>query len=377
MCCPPRPKQGEGSIDTIGIVPLHYTITDLGDSATHDIGLFRLSPYRRDASGSYLRSIFKQLAINNAGQVVGSTKTQGKDGNWLDKPFLWTRSSRSTEFGIPEEQSMSPTAISNAGLVAGGAHGFGHMKAFVWDSSHGVTELGTLGGRWSCANSLNELGQVVGESETPNGQFHAFFWEGGVMSDLGALGGDYSSAQAVNKNGQVVGSIFKPTDGFVRPHKAFLWTRSGGMTDLGTLGGVDSEARAVNDKGEVAGTSKTVQGYNRAFIWHPDSGMIDLGTLGGRDSSANAINNAGQVVGWSEVIWGDTVQRHAFLWDHGNMIDLSSLPDVKAAGWSEMTEAIGINDQGQIIGLGSRESEADFALYPFLLTPVPPLANGR
>jgi hypothetical protein len=55
------------------------------------------------------------------------------------------------------------------------------------------------------------------------------------------------------------------------------------------------------------------------------------------------------------------------------MIDLSSLPEVKAAGWSELTNAMGINDHGQIVGYGLRAGE----LRNFLLTPEPPLASGR
>jgi hypothetical protein len=71
-------------------------------------------------------------------------------------------------------------------------------------------------------------------------------------------------------------------------------------------------------------------------------------------------------------LWGDSESR-AFLWDNGRMIDLSSLPEVKAAGWSELTNAMGINDHGQIVGYGLRAGE----LRNFLLTPEPPLASGR
>jgi len=277
---------------------------------------------------------------------------------------------------FPEKRLVinNPLQVVAAGIgEIVGRNAFGKRAIFL-DPGHGVTDLGTLGGEWSHANALNDLDQVVGQSETANGQSHAFLWEGGVMTDLG-LSADESSAQAISKSGQVVGGWrIKSKEGVESPRTAFLWTRSGGMTDLGTLGGVDSEANSINDKGEVVGTSKTVQGYNRAFLWHTDSGMVDLGILGGRDSSANAINNVGQVVGWSEITWGDTQQRRAFLWDHGKMIDLSSLPDVKAAGWSELTEAVGINDQGQIVGFGVHEGKGRFF---FLLTPVPPLANGR
>jgi probable HAF family extracellular repeat protein len=372
-CQPDLVERARESAATTGMPVLRYSVSDLGkriDQAQDCGGVGRMFML----GGS-------ELAINNAGQVVGVIAS---DDQWPGKPFFWTRSSGMTELGDVLGKFIGPYAISDAGRVAGsgpirrsGEAGH-HDHALLWDPGHGITDLGTLGGKWSCAYSLNDLGQVVGMSEMPNDQIetlhlHAFLWEGGVMNDLGGLGGGISLAHGINESSQVVGMIVESADGDVGTAKAFLWTRSGGMTDLGTLGGVWNRASAINDKGEVVGTSTTIQGYNHAFIWHMDTGMVDLGTLGGRDSSANAINNARQVVGWSEVIWGDTEQRHAFLWDHGNMIDLSSLPEVMAAGWSELTEAKGINDHGQIVGFGVREGKD----HVFLLTPEPPIANGH
>jgi probable HAF family extracellular repeat protein len=318
-----------------------------------------------------------------------------------------------------DEHLLFPYSISNFGQIAGvgnidpklGAH------ALLWDPDSGITDLGTLGGGYSYAASMNGHRQVVGGSQTADRQTHAFFWDAGVMIDLGAPGGDSSEAWSINNSGQVVGRIQGKAETGGWLSKAFLWTCSEGMVELGTLGGkesrasaindqgevvgtaktsqgydrafkwhpdtgmvelgtlggISSEASAINEKGEVVGNAKTPQGYNRAFKWHPDTGMVDLGTLGGRDGSAKAINNAGQVVGSSEVVWGDRWEERAFLWDNGRMIDLSSLPEVKAAGWSELTEAMGINDHGQIVGYGIRAGE----LRNFLLTPEPPLANGR
>ncbi len=308
--------------------------------------------------------------------------------------------------------------ISHSGQIVGEGHvSLKGPHALLWDPDSGITDLGTLGGSHSWAESMNDHGQVVGGSETADRQSHAFFWDAGVMTDLGAPGGDGSRANSINNTGQVVGVIFSDIASGNYLSKAFLWTRGGGMVelgtlggkesrasaindrgevvgtakttqgydhafiwrpdtgmvDLGTLGGVSSEARAINEKGEVVGTAKTTQGYNRAFVWHPDTGMVDLGTLGGRDSSAKAINNTGQVVGSSEVVWGHRWEERAFLWDNGRMIDLSSLPEVQAAGWSKLYDAMGINDHGQIVGYGIRAGE----LRNFLLTPAPPLANGR
>src|ERR1700744_3515754 len=48
-----------------------------------------------------------------------------------------------------------------------------------------VTDLGTLGGAKSCAYAVNNVGQVVGESDTPTRATHAFQWQNGKMNDLG------------------------------------------------------------------------------------------------------------------------------------------------------------------------------------------------
>jgi len=39
-----------------------------------------------------------------------------------------------------------------------------------------ITDLGTLGGRYSGARCINNLGQVVGESDTASGYPHATLW---------------------------------------------------------------------------------------------------------------------------------------------------------------------------------------------------------
>ena len=113
--------------------------------------------------------------------------------------------------------------------------------------------------------------------------------------DLGTLGGTYSEALAVNDLGQVVGASY--TAGVPLLH-AFLWTAHDGMIDLGTLGGRYSGATWVNNGGQVVGESTVASdGSFHAFLWTASEGMIDLGTLGGPVSAAQAVNESGQVVG--------------------------------------------------------------------------------
>jgi probable HAF family extracellular repeat protein len=71
--------------------------------------------------------------------------------------------------------------------------------------------------------------------------------------------------------------------------------------------------------------------------------ITDLGTLGGSSTTAYGVNNLGQVVGTSETA---QAASHAFLWEAGQMTDLS-LPE---GGKARSSSAYGINDAGQIAG---------------------------
>ncbi len=45
-------------------------------------------------------------------------------------------------------------------------------------------DLGTLGGSYSFAFNINDRSEIVGESDTADGDTHAFVVRGGVMIDL-------------------------------------------------------------------------------------------------------------------------------------------------------------------------------------------------
>ena len=134
-----------------------------------------------------------------------------------------------------------------------------------------------------------------------------------LLDNLGQrYGGIYGDAYGINNVGQVVGWSETPawySDTVFAA--ATLWNRTT-PTNLGTLGGVYSAAYGINNVGQVVGYSQTTPGGDvHAVLWN-GTNPTDLGTLGGGGSAATSINNAGQVVGYSHTPGNES--WHAALW---------------------------------------------------------------
>jgi probable HAF family extracellular repeat protein len=243
---------------------------------------------------------------------------------------------------------------------------FHNCLGFVWQWGV-MTPLPTLGGYNGYAAGMNNRGQVAGWAENTVHdptcvapqvlQFEPVVYGpgSGKIQQLPTFPGDPDGAATdINDQGQVVGisgTCFVAVGSFSAAH-ALLW-QNGNVTNLGSLGGVAwNTPVAINNRSVVVGFSDLSGDEDgnpnfHAFIWTKSSGMQDLKTLpGDAISEATGINEQGQVVGVSYGV-GFSNPR-AVLWQKGKIVDLNTL--IPAGSGLYLLSANDINDEGVIAG---------------------------
>jgi probable HAF family extracellular repeat protein len=298
--------------------------------------------------------------INDAGQVVGSSKTaSGETHAFLTGPngMGMNRVGITTD---PRLSSFSTAAgINNAGQVIGNYPSTSDPEGFITRGHSFITGPNGVGttGLGFVAEGINDRGTVVGW-DFPADPISTVYPAVAIQSGVGVyryytrLLGPFDTGDmfmAINNSEQIVGSASG------HAVLGFSDTPSGFWTDIGALtGNYYSDAVGINDAGQVIG-SYQANGAFHAFITNASATeLTDLGTLGGLGSQALGINNIGQVVGWANTENG---AQHAFITGPNGegMTDLNSLVHLSEGG--VLTTAMGINNEGQVIVLAIPEPE--------------------
>jgi probable HAF family extracellular repeat protein len=297
-------------------------------------------------------------AINSTGQIVGKSARPG-----AVSVYIW-QDGKMQDLGTLQGKSVGvPAGVNSEGTIVGHASNGGRADldpptAVMWKAGKVVRLFPDA--RYSEALGVNDRGQVVLDSLGADGVRRTYLWHEGKLTDISPGRGTETQPAAINSSGQIAGS----SDFAVRTLHAFLW-EDGRMRDLGTLGGATSSALGMNDSSAVVGTSETAAGRFNAFLWTHGQ-MHDLGSPGPGMCSAIALNNHEIAVGdW----WPKATSykgSRALVWIDRKLHDLNDMIPA-GSGWI-LSAAVGINDNGWIVGNGNHNGE-DRA---FLLVP----ANG-
>lgn len=191
------------------------------------------------------------LGINDAGHIVGGYFRPGSS----TRAYL-NIGGVNRDLGTLGGSFSQARDINNRGQIVGfsNADDSNPVGAYAFLYANGVmTNLGTYNGASvSEATAINDNGLIVGHGWV-QGSHHALIFAGGEVRDLGTLGGRRSFAYDVNNLGQIVGESNDPDD---VNYLAYIY-QDGRMTDLNTLidpreGWVLYQARAINDRGQIA-----------------------------------------------------------------------------------------------------------------------------
>jgi len=249
-------------------------------------------------------------------------------------------------------------SINNLGQIVGQSYGStssGH--ATLWNNGV-ATDLNPQGSSGSYANSINNLGQIVGQLNDPFGN-SAIVWNNGVATQLNGPQGSSFTANAINNLGLIVG-----VSGTYSNTQATLWNNWYGVeADLNLQFGGISYATSINDSGQIVGYSYDYSGvgsgnkratlWNSSTVWSNGVATQLNHSLGSVSSSANSINNLGQIVGYSTT--ADDTNR-ATLWNNGVATDLHPQGSI-------FSVANSINDLGQIVGYSATSNDSRATLW--------------
>ncbi len=234
-------------------------------------------------------------SMNQHGQVIGTLE---KEGNYAEVPFFWCPIEG---LQIIDLKGFQPLMMNNSGQVI-----LTHCdQFFLWDKKQGAIKI-TWPSDWGFASplSLNDNGQILFidgysyENHPSSKTVSEFIWENGLEPRIIKSEGMNISFNCINNRGDAAGisgyfSLKKGTQ------KGYIQLNDG---QTFTVGSKDSLVwfHSINDQRQIVGQCYGKK--NSAIIWDLEEGMLDLNDLiiGKRPpyhlTEAISINNQGQIL---------------------------------------------------------------------------------
>jgi probable HAF family extracellular repeat protein len=320
-------------------------------------------PYRVEAIGDLGGTFSSANGINARGEVAGTADIAAD----IYHVFRTNANLVMTDLTPSVPDDANGLAINTAGQVVGDrVTGPSHGVLIRVEADGTLRDFTTADGPDTYGQSINASGQMAGWQYPGGGSAEAYrTTAAGVLTRLGRLsGGTYSIGNAINDSGQVAG-----TADDANGDRAFRTTATGNLSTATVLGPVNTGAYAMNNAGVVTGeTYNSADGLFHLFRASSSSVWQDLGTIPGLRARGEAINGRNEIVGSvysHDDTTGEDEDRGAILYtDAGGITDLNTLID-PTPGWF-LAAAYGINDAGQIVGIG----RVNGVVRGFRLTPT-------
>ena len=333
-------------------------------------------------------------AINNGGVVVGSSNTD----QYPATAFSWTSGSGF----VLINGGVSANAVNDDGQIAGSTIDGAFIDNRQWSDhgAFGINQAGEVAGYKVGTNLLQPRSLPYNPAIYNGNKWDVYdiarLYPRGTREDVYA---DRFILNGINDGGYTVGYKYRYG---LAGYSAILIDPNitvNDFTDVVFLPTYGGRAVDINNSNMIVGTSSSTStgAYSHAFLYDYDAGtLFDLGTLpindtvSGLTSSAYDINDLNQVVGSSRQIetntsLNDPAKYHAFLWepaadgslDTGTMTDLNDLVTL-TAGWTLLTRATAINENGDIAGVGLVNGvEHGFVLSNGTISGPPPATENQ
>ncbi len=178
------------------------------------------------------------VAVSRDGKtIVGNAL----DPNAREQAAIWTGGKTWRLLGSVGQQRPCDRLVSSAYGVSGDGKvivglawdGCGYARAFRWEESSGMVDLGSLGGgrQSTRANAVSADGRVVvGWEEDVAGPRRGARWVDGKEELIQGPGGVVGEAFAVNQDGSLIGGTNCNPFDYASPPSAWTWTAKSGVT---------------------------------------------------------------------------------------------------------------------------------------------------
>lgn len=275
------------------------------------------------------------LAINNNSDVVGSSISSSGVYRPIKAPALGavTLITSATDGRAWDINDLGTTVINDGAGVS-----YYHTDLGGLVDLPGTPAIEVI-------NRINDQDTMVGSSDNKAYKYTVGDSAVTLLNILssGALG----DARGINNNSQIVGwstATTPPVDGL-------LWSGANpNPSAMGYLPGFDpfpDDPWDIGDGGYAVGLQHT-PGGPRAYMWSGFQ-MFDLGSLMDRSTFPWRVNGERVVIG---ALITPIVDYCAFIWRENALIDLNEYYDPAAGNWF-LAKGVGINDHGQLTGMGT------------------------